>query len=94
MMHPSSAWVLLGFAGQLFFFSRFLVQWIATERRKQSVIPHLFWYFSVLGGSILLLYSLYRRDPVFIVGQSVGLLVYFRNLYWIFREKKAKQHGS
>lgn len=82
-------WIIIGFAGQVFFFSRFLVQWIASEKAKRSVIPNAFWYLSVLGGSILLIYAIHRRDPVFISGQLVGLLVYFRNLYFLHRGKKA-----
>ncbi len=89
-MDIKHVWMIIGFAGQFFFFSRFLVQWVATERQKKSVIPHLFWYFSILGGLVLLSYSIYRRDPVFILGQSVGLLVYFRNIYWVHKELKAK----
>ena len=76
-------WMALGFAGQFFFFLRFFIQWIVSEKKKQSVIPKVFWYFSLMGGFLLLGYSIHRRDPVFILGQSVGLFVYFRNLYWI-----------
>lgn len=64
---------------------RFLVQWIQSERRKRSVIPIAFWYFSIAGGTTLLAYALYRQDPVFILGQAGGLLIYGRNLYFIFR---------
>jgi lipid-A-disaccharide synthase-like uncharacterized protein len=77
------AWVVLGFVGQAFFTMRFLVQWIATERARQSVMPVAFWFFSIGGGVLLLIYALYRRDPVFIAGQALGLLVYVRNLYFI-----------
>lgn len=78
------AWVAFGLAGQLMFTGRFLVQWIASERARKSVVPVLFWYFSVAGGLILLAYALYRRDPVFILGQSMGLFIYLRNL-WLIR---------
>lgn len=78
-------WLAIGFIGQALFFSRFLVQWIVSERKGESVIPHAFWYFSIGGGVFLLAYSLWRRDPVFISGQAVGLLVYARNLYFIHR---------
>ncbi len=81
-------WLIIGFAGQFFFFSRFLVQWIVSERKKESVIPLSFWYFSVFGGMILLCYAIHRKDPVFIAGQSVGLIVYFRNLWLIFKNRK------
>ncbi len=78
-------WIVAGFAGQIFFFSRFLVQWIASEKKGRSVIPDVFWYLSIMGGSMLLAYAIHRRDPVFIVGQGVGLLVYFRNLWLIHK---------
>ena len=76
-------WVLLGFAAQGLFTMRFLVQWIASERAKRSVIPLAFWYLSIGGGLLLLIYALYRKDPVFIAGQAFGLIVYLRNLYFI-----------
>jgi lipid-A-disaccharide synthase-like uncharacterized protein len=77
------AWVVLGFVAQGFFTMRFLVQWIASERARASVIPVAFWFLSIGGGLLLFIYALYRRDPVFIVGQGFGLLVYIRNLYFI-----------
>ena len=83
-----NAWVALGFAAQGFFTMRFVVQWIASERARRSVIPVAFWFFSVGGGCLLLVYALYRRDPVFIAGQSLGLLVYLRNLYFIAIHRK------
>ena len=76
-------WVVLGFVAQGFFTMRFVVQWIASERARRSVIPVAFWFFSIGGGALLLVYALYRRDPVFIAGQALGLLVYVRNLYFI-----------
>ena len=76
-------WVILGFAAQGFFTMRFVVQWIASERARKSVMPVAFWFFSIGGGVLLLIYALYRRDPVFIAGQALGLLVYTRNLYFI-----------
>ncbi len=80
-------WLALGFAAQFLFSARFLVQWIASERAKKSVVPLAFWYFSVLGGGLLLVYAIYRKDPVFIVGQASGLVIYLRNLYLIYRER-------
>jgi lipid-A-disaccharide synthase-like uncharacterized protein len=77
-------WVILGFAGQFMFPLRFLIQWIASERRRQSVIPLAFWYFSLVGGVLLFVYALHRRDPVFAIGQGAGLFVYTRNLYLLF----------
>lgn len=82
-------WVLLGFAAQGLFTMRFLVQWIASERAKRSVIPLAFWYFSIAGGLLLLIYALYRRDPVFIAGQAFGVFVYLRNLYFVLRDHRA-----
>jgi lipid-A-disaccharide synthase-like uncharacterized protein len=76
-------WVVLGFVAQAFFTMRFVVQWIASERARKSVIPVAFWFFSIGGGVLLLVYALYRKDPVFIAGQALGLLVYIRNLYFI-----------
>src|SRR5829696_3926663 len=76
-------WVALGFVAQAFFTMRFVVQWIASERARRSVIPVAFWFFSIGGGTLLLIYALYRKDPVFIAGQALGLLVYTRNLYFI-----------
>jgi len=78
-------WIAIGFFGQALFFGRFFVQWIASERKKASVIPRSFWFLSLAGGAVLLLYSLYRRDPVFIVGQATGLFIYSRNLWFIYR---------
>jgi lipid-A-disaccharide synthase-like uncharacterized protein len=82
-------WLMLGFVGQALFSMRFLVQWIYSERRRRSVIPVAFWYFSIAGGLILLSYAVYRRDPVFIVGQAAGFFIYSRNIYLIHRERLA-----
>jgi lipid-A-disaccharide synthase-like uncharacterized protein len=76
-------WVILGFLAQGLFTMRFVVQWIASERARRSVIPVAFWFFSIGGGVLLLVYALYRRDPVFIAGQALGLVVYVRNLYFV-----------
>jgi lipid-A-disaccharide synthase-like uncharacterized protein len=82
------AWLVLGFLGQAFFSARFLVQWVYSERRKQSVIPTAFWYFSLAGGATLFAYALHIGDPVFIVGQSAGVFIYSRNLYFIHRNRR------
>ena len=82
-------WVLLGFAAQAMFTMRFLVQWLASERAGRSVIPTAFWLFSIAGGLLLLAYALYRRDVVFIVGQSFGVFVYLRNLQFVLRDRRA-----
>jgi lipid-A-disaccharide synthase-like uncharacterized protein len=86
-MSGESLWLAVGFLGQALFSARFLVQWIATERRRQSVVPREFWYLSVGGGLVLLAYALYRHDPVFVAGQAAGLFVYARNLYFIHRRR-------
>lgn len=80
-------WLAIGWGAQTMFFMRFLVQWIVTEIKRQSVIPVAFWYFSLAGGAGLLAYAIHRRDPVFIAGQAVGLLVYVRNLQLIARHQ-------
>jgi lipid-A-disaccharide synthase-like uncharacterized protein len=82
-------WYLIGFAGQICFGSRFLVQWIASEVKKRSTVPLAFWHLSILGGLLLLAYAIWRRDPVFIVGQAFGQVVYVRNLILIRRERAA-----
>lgn len=85
MLTTEQVWVAVGLAGQALFSARFLVQWIATERKQKSVIPREFWYFSIGGGLTLLAYAIHRLDPVFILGQGAGLFVYARNLYFIHR---------
>jgi lipid-A-disaccharide synthase-like uncharacterized protein len=77
-------WVAFGLAGQMLFGSRFIVQWISSERKKTSYIPVGFWYLSLCGGIVTAIYAIHRRDPVFIIGQSAGLLVYVRNLMLIY----------
>lgn len=80
--------VILGLIGQGIFFMRFLVQWLASEKEKRSVIPIAFWYFSIGGALLLLLYGILDRDPVILVGQSTGLFIYLRNLYFIRQQAK------
>lgn len=84
-------WLIIGFGGQFLFFMRFLWQWIVSERQHKSVIPTAFWYFSIVGGLITLVYAFYRQDPVFIAGQLGGVLVYGRNLYFIYNEKRKQR---
>ena len=79
-------WLIIGFTGQFLFFLRFFLQWLVSEKKKESVIPVSFWYFSISGGVILLIYAIYRKDPVFILGQSLGVFIYARNLYFIRRK--------
>lgn len=85
-MNDEVVWLIIGFLGQAFFSGRFVVQWIASERKKRSVIPVVFWYFSILGGATLLIYAVHKKDPVFIFGQGTGLLIYARNLYFVLRK--------
>lgn len=85
----SKLWLGLGFFAQLMFSARFLVQWLASEKAGKSIMPLLFWYLSIAGSVLLLAYSIHRKDPVFILGQSMGIFIYSRNLYLIRREKKA-----
>ena len=82
-------WIAIGFAGQFLFMMRFLWQWIQSERQKRSIIPIAFWYFSLAGGMTLFAYAVHRQDPVFVTGQTLGLLVYTRNLLLIRRERRA-----
>lgn len=82
-------WVLLGFVAQFFFTMRFLVQWIASEKAKRSVVPIAFWFFSLFGGGLLLIYAIQREDPVFIAGQAMGLFIYVRNLWLIANERRS-----
>jgi lipid-A-disaccharide synthase-like uncharacterized protein len=82
------AWIIIGFVAQFMFMMRFVMQWIYSERARRSIVPEVFWYFSILGGAMLLAYAIHRADPVFIAGQSLGLLIYSRNIYFIWREKK------
>ena len=85
----NNIWLAVGLIGQFFFTMRFLVQWIYSERKKQSLVPTSFWIFSLLGSFTLLAYAIYRHDPVFILGQSCGFLIYSRNLQLIHKRKKS-----
>ena len=86
-------WLALGIFGQLLFAMRFIVQWLVSEKEGRSVIPIAFWFFSIGGGAITLIYGLFRREPVIILGQSLSLFIYARNLMLIGREKRAKASG-
>jgi len=90
MTLTETIWIGIGFLGQGLFFGRWLVQWIASERRAESRVPVSFWYLSLIGGLITLAYAIYRRDPVFIAGQSIGAIVYIRNLMLIYRQMRAE----
>lgn len=88
----TNMWLIIGFTGQLLFGLRFLIQWICSEVKQESHIPIIFWYFSIGGGAILLIYAIHRKDPVFIVGQSTGLIVYLRNLRLIYKKEKKESN--
>ncbi|HTK79371.1 MAG TPA: lipid-A-disaccharide synthase N-terminal domain-containing protein [Rhizomicrobium sp.] len=87
-------WLAIGFIGQGLFASRFILQWFKSEMEGRSVIPVNFWYCSLGGGIVLLAYAIHKLDPVFILGQASGLIVYSRNLYLIFRERTALHHAT
>jgi lipid-A-disaccharide synthase-like uncharacterized protein len=93
-MSTEHMWLAIGFLGQAFFSMRFLVQWIASERRQESVIPVSFWFFSIGGGLTLFVYAVYRLDPVFILGQGAGLFIYLRNLYLIRKKERRLAEAS
>lgn len=82
-------WIGVGLVAQLMFSARFLVQWIASEKAKASVMPVAFWYFSLAGGLMLFAYAVYRMDPVFILGQAFGVVVYSRNLFLLHKSRQA-----
>lgn len=90
-MDKNTIWMIIGFTGQGFFSARFILQWVKSELKQQSIIPLGFWYFSLLGGATLFAYAIHKEDPVFIVGQSCGFLIYSRNIYLIKKEGKAKK---
>jgi lipid-A-disaccharide synthase-like uncharacterized protein len=83
----STFWLVVGFTGQALFTSRFIIQWIASERKKESVFPVAFWYLSLVGGTMLLAYAISRVDPVIILGQALGVVVYMRNLVLIHQQR-------
>ena len=87
-------WVIIGFIGQALFGARFIIQWIVSEKRGESTIPLAFWYCSIGGSIVLLTYAIHREDPVFIVGQSLGSIIYIRNLILIDKKKKALAEGG
>lgn len=82
-------WYLIGFGGQALFSARFIVQWIASERQRKSIVPVAFWFLSLAGGALLFFYAFLRRDPVIMLGQSTGLIVYIRNLWLIYRHQES-----
>ena len=84
-------WIAIGLAAQGLFSARFIVQLVATERSRRSVVPETFWYYSLVGGTLLLAYAVHKRDPVFILGQAFGLVVYARNVYFLWAKPPASR---
>lgn len=87
-------WMVLGLIGQICFTMRFVVQWLASELARKSVVPVAFWFFSLIGGGLLLVYSIYLKNPVFILGNSLGFTVYLRNVWLIYRERRQSNHTT
>ena len=83
-------WLTVGFVAQFMFMMRFVIQWFASEKAKRSIVPEAFWYWSIAGGTLLLVYAIYRVDPVFIMGQATGLFIYIRNLQLILRNRRSE----
>lgn len=94
MTTTETIWIAIGFLGQGLFFGRWIIQWLASERSASSKVPVAFWYMSLIGGLITLAYAIYRKDPVFIAGQSIGSVVYVRNLMLIYRPNLSKSVKS
>jgi lipid-A-disaccharide synthase-like uncharacterized protein len=93
-LSANTLWLGVGFLGQALFSLRFLVQWISSERQRRSVVPFAFWYFSLAGGAVLLSYAIWRQDPVFILGQGAGLVIYLRNLQFRLRERREEERPA
>ena len=87
-------WLTIGLIGQIIFGGRFVIQWLASEKKKESVIPVAFWWCSIGGGIMLLAYAIHKMDPVFILGQGLGLFIYARNLVFIMKPKPVEQAGG
>ena len=90
-MSIKTLWFCIGMLGQIMFSMRFIVQWIASEKIKKTIIPNAFWYFSLFGGVTLFTYACYKRDIVFILGQGIGVIIYTRNLYFILQTSYKKK---
>ncbi|MDC0498513.1 lipid-A-disaccharide synthase N-terminal domain-containing protein [Alphaproteobacteria bacterium] len=90
LTYLETVFLIIGFIGQGLFASRFIIQWIDSERKGESSIPVIFWYLSIFGGIGLLTYAIFRKDPVIILGQSFGLFIYLRNLFLIYNSKNEK----
>jgi len=88
-MSAEKIWIAVGLIGQSAFFFRFVIQWIVSEKKKESTIPVAFWHLSIIGSTIVLAYAIHKKDPVFIIGQCVGFVVYIRNLFLIYRKHQS-----
>ena len=93
-MDTSTIWLIIGFFGKGLFFFRWVVQWLASERKAESQVPLSFWFLSLIGGLITFAYAVYRADPVFIAGQSIGTIVYVRNLMLIYRARNTQPSST
>jgi lipid-A-disaccharide synthase-like uncharacterized protein len=93
-MDEEGWWLLLGFGGQVLFMGRFVLQWFVSERLQKSVIPVSFWYLSIAGALVLLVYAMHRHDPVFTAGQGLGVAIYLRNLHLIRAERARSGAGA
>ena len=91
-MSGEQIWLIVGFIGQTIFASRFLIQWVVSERASKSIIQNIFWWISLAGSMVLLSYAIHKVDPVLIVGQSCGFLIYSRNIYLIKKAGKNKKN--
>ena len=85
-MTVENFFLIVGFSAQAVFASRFIVQWLYSEKKGESSIPIIFWYLSIIGGLGLLIYAIFRKDPVIITGQLFGIFIYLRNLILIYRK--------
>ncbi len=93
-MSEQTFWISVGLVGQALFSARFVIQWLASEKVRQSIVPTAFWWLSLAGGATLLTYAIWRRDPVFMIGQGAGLIVYIRNLMLIQQSKRRAADGN
>ncbi|PZP55238.1 MAG: hypothetical protein DI586_07530 [Micavibrio aeruginosavorus] len=94
ILQSFNTWVVIGMIGQFMFTMRFVVQWLASEKEQKSVVPVSFWFFSIAGGAIVLAYAIHKGDPVFIIGQGGGLLIYLRNIYFVVNERRKTASSS
>lgn len=93
MSYLNTALIAFGFAGQVLFFMRFVLQWLYTEKNKKSAVPVSFWYYSIIGGFMLLTYAILIRDPIYILGQSTGAIIYLRNISLVYKEQGTRSHN-